>query len=374
MPSLRSRRKACDRCVDQKRRCDAKRPCTRCARRGLKCSLQFDYLGAAKLTSRSPIDEDNCDYFDVNDKTLDIEWDTNALNIDLDFHSSWPRFESEVFEDYRLFTNLPPIVHVQLTPLRFHNTVQRLQRCITDMAQETRTPFLKVLPKCEIETDGCPIDEALVACVAYQGRNRHNRSFLNRGLCRSFLKLVRRLSDYLSFTEHLSTIQAIVLFQIMFFLSDDDCLRQLAEAHANTVEVSVHQLRLKLVEQSDTLLNRSDTIIPMAEYNQWVLLESARRTILIHVFLKGLYGHIKNGYCDQVPYMAPLPLTIDGEFWNAQSEQEWWTLKNDKQTSISQLIKSYDDAMPTWNSRNLQNMDDFHMMLLGACQETPLSC
>lgn len=239
------------------------------------------------------------------------------------------------------------------------------------MAQETKTPFLKVSPVVEAKDGEDSLHDAFLACTAYRNRTRHNSVFLNRTLYRSFLKLVCRLRTSIKLQEQLSTIQAILLFQIMFYFGDDDLLRKIAESHADIVASSVQLLQREYIERTDRLGTLEKTSVVTCRYYQWLFLESCRRTVIAHLYIKAIYQNLRDGYCDQVPCLAPLPLTVDGELWDAQSEEEWCEVMRMRKASVSMLIKPLADAVDIWTANDYENMDDFQMMLLDACKGAP---
>lgn len=261
--------------------------------------------------------------------------------------------------------NPEPNCTVSLNPFRLHSCIQRLLKCITSMAQEARTPFRKPFSE-SIAGDTSFIDDAYLCCVAFRNRTDATKDIVSRTCARSFGKLVHRLGDAISFPERLVALQAILLFQIMAYFGCEDGSCDTVERCAGPIENAVHTLQ-------DDLLNHNSGEtgamgIYMSQYQQWLLLESARRTILAHMFIKAVYLHIRRGFCELVPKLAVLPLTIDGDLWNASSEAEWHMLVKSKIDS-SPNIKPYLEAIDVWTINGQDNMDDFGIMLLGVCKD-----
>lgn len=246
--------------------------------------------------------------------------------------------------------------------------VQRLQSCVSMMAHENQTPFLKLLPT-PYEDDEHPVDNAFLACTAYRARTRQNSTLVTNTLKRNFLGLIKAALSFKVFEDHLQVIQALLLYQIMFFFGDDDDLRQLAETHAKAVQTSVDIFQHRLISKLRKLPQSMTLDPPAIQYGIWLLLESARRTIFAHLFIKCIYGQYKNGYCEYVPYLAPLPVTTAGDLWEAKSEDDWWQLVLRRDRPIKSSVMAYDEAVNMWYENGQSNMDDFHVMIYGACKD-----
>jgi hypothetical protein len=82
------------------------------------------------------------------------------------------------------------------------------------------------------------------------------------------------------------------------------------------------------------------------------------------IFLKAIYYAIKDGFCDKVPEMAGLPLTVKGELWEAKSEGEWMQATRGTQPDVL----TYHEFVEVWDGGRVGNdVENFQKMLLVAC-------
>jgi hypothetical protein len=354
---ISTRRKACDACVKAKRRCLPDRygrPCTRCKIRDLRCSL------STAVDSEDAFAICRCE---ENDPQEELHRASNMWMATAE--AGWGSPINMLDNAEGISMNPEPACTVSLNPFRLHTCIQRLLKCITSMAREARTPFRKPFSE-SIAGDTSFIDDAYLCCVAFRNKTDATKDIVSRTCARSFGRLVHRLGDAISFPERLVTLQAILIFQIMAYFGCEAGSCEIAERCAGLIEKSVHTLQ-------DDLLNYSsgETGVMWAhqsQYQQWLLLESARRTILAHMFIKAVYLHIRRGFCELVPKLAVLPLTIDGDLWNASSEAQWHMLI-ENQLHPSPNIKPYLEAIDVWTMNGQDNMDDFGIMLLGVCKD-----
>jgi len=82
------------------------------------------------------------------------------------------------------------------------------------------------------------------------------------------------------------------------------------------------------------------------------------------IFLQAIYYAMKNGFCDKVPEMAGLPLTVRGELWEAKSEVEWIQATRGSQPDVL----TYHEFVDVWDGSAIGgDVEDFQKMLLVAC-------
>lgn len=363
---LSSRQKACDRCVAGKRRCDNKAPCTRCARRGLRCSL------ATVSTSKDAILEqffdtayeivESGDPFAVD--SMSSTSITSGLLTSKNQGVNWP------IDVWRV-NELQPPTQVRLPPSYLNTMVRRLQSCIKSMADEAQTPFMRTLPGQEV-CGNSAFDDAVVACTVYLNRNRHNQVSLNRTLARSYMSLIHKLKACLRPEEVLPTTQAVVVFEIMFLLGEDQRLCDLAVSCSKVVTDAVAALNQWLITElsfPSTYIDDVTTSDPEHNYDRWVMLESARRTILAYWFLQAAYRHLRDGYCELCPLLVTLPLSVNGDLWAASDERAWRSIAQAEDRSTT--ILPYLEATDWWMSTNFEHMDNFQIMLFETCKTIP---
>lgn len=354
------RRKACDHCAKAKRRCNGGQPCTTCTRKNKVCSLWTDSTSLRKISIPTLV-------LSTSSEACDVEQDstTDSWSFLLESNSALDVYLNEERQKPTMNYILPPFTLVQLAPFRLHKCIQKLQDCISSIAQEASSLFLK------FRSDGSDADTStFFACTAYQSRTKRNQPILKRALSAEFLRLVRDLKRTISFRDHLSLLQSLIVFQIIFYFGDDDTLRVLAENHAESIQRSVWLFQQSLISEivfPSIHTSVDDTI--SVQYQRWLLLESARRMILAHLFVKGIYSHLRNGYCDIVPALAELPLSIEGDLWEADTEDMWKKFLTQKPRILESSVMPYGEAVTFWLVNDCPNMDDFHHLIYEACHD-----
>lgn len=82
------------------------------------------------------------------------------------------------------------------------------------------------------------------------------------------------------------------------------------------------------------------------------------------IFLRAIYSCIKEGFCDKVPEMAGLPLTVRGDLWEIKSEGEWIQATRGSQPDVL----PYHEFVDRWDGGPVGgDVEGFQKMLLVAC-------
>lgn len=297
--------------------------------------------------------------------TMPSEWVVSGMLTSDHQGFNWPA-------DVWRINELDPPIQVQLPPQYLNAMVRRLQSCAKMMVDEARTPFMRPLPGQDAFTDSA-FDDALVACTAYISRNKHNQASLNRTLTRIYMNLLHKVKVCSRPEEILSATQAIVMLEIMLLLGDDQQLRDLAVSCAKVVMNTIAALNQWLITELATPSIRATDIDGATNnnrgYRRWFMLESVRRTVLTYWFLQGAFRHLRDGYCELVPLLATLPLTVNGDLWTANDELTWYTVAQTEDSCTTVL--PYVEATDWWMSTNYEHMDDFQIMLFESCRAIP---
>lgn len=249
---------------------------------------------------------------------------------------------------------------ITMPPARLELCIAQLRSSLTTFIEFGQTPFLK--PESQANAD-CPVHEAFLACTAYRVQNPYNRVFVASTLSRKYIKLVRSLHGVSSTRDNLATLQAILVFQIMFLFGQDQRLREIAELTIQDVD------RGMLGLQQQYFWTSTET----HDYQTWLSLESIRRTILAHIYIKCVLSHATRGYTEFCPSLFQIPLTVHGGLWNASDQDQWLQIIQDQQLSPKSLIMPYAEAVNTWLADDYRNIDDMHVLLLSACRKSAAS-
>lgn len=345
-----SRCKACTRCVQAKRRCvwrDGEQDCMRCLRLEVCCSKGAALEHRKRVASCRSSTSVKASQA-VRDKS-DLQQASQSATV-------------------KQQISLPKDIRGLLTAAVITMPVARLQLCITRLRSTLtsftdlgRTPFLKA----SMDTSAdCPVQEAFLACSAYRSQHANNQAFIASTLSRRYIKLVRNLHRNMSTTDRLVAIQAILVFQIMFLFDENHKLRELARLTLEDIDHAI----VALQQQSFWGMQNSNSID--SDYDSWLMLESVRRTILAHAFIKSLCSHLEQGYSEFSPSLFRIPVTIHGGLWNAKNKGEWLSIIQEQKLSPTSLMMPYGEAIDAWLADGYQDVDDMHILLLSACRKS----
>lgn len=136
----------------------------------------------------------------------------------------------------------------------------------------------------------------------------------------------KRQYQRLSFEDKLASVQALIIYQIIRLFDGDIRQGGIAEAQFQVLDTWVMHLR----QRGDFDLSPS---IQSSPYRKWLFIESVQRTVLMSIFLKAIYYPIKDDFCDKVPEMAGLPLTVRASCGRlSQKGSGCWPLAGASQT------------------------------------------
>ncbi|KAE9373350.1 hypothetical protein N431DRAFT_337715 [Stipitochalara longipes BDJ] len=333
-----TRRKSCVACVKAKRRCDLKKSCcTRCSTRGLVCNYPRPSLGEVEV-------------FD-------------APSSNLSFNYPFPSYTNiPASTPTPIYLHFDDITHPALTPTRNVSVskdrldccVQHFKAFLTKIVQSGQTPFIN--PQLYNDTLPPSLEDVYCVCAAYLSKTTANENLIFQILSSKLSELVSKY-QYCSFEDELASVQALIIYQIIRLFDGDIRQRGIAETQFQVLDIWAMHLR----QRSEFELHPA---IQSSPYRKWLFIESVRRTSLMAAFLKAIYYTVKDGFCDQVPAMARLPLTVQGELWEAKSESEWMGATRGSQPDLL----TYHEFVEVWDGGPLgKDVEDFQKVLLIAC-------
>ncbi|MCJ1451117.1 hypothetical protein MMC28_001452 [Mycoblastus sanguinarius] len=204
------------------------------------------------------------------------------------------------------------------------------------------------------------IYDALSACALYCGKTKDNESLVFGDISRKVRQLVGGMQQpFLSPVDHLASVQALLLYQIIRLLDGD--IRQRADAELDeAVLISWSeqlQGRIQPPSLSSDLESSSNLQGPMitSTWQDWIIAESVRRTVLTSYMLQGVYSFLKLGYDKVSGKVNKLSFTAQSALWNAPSEFHWReALKNKHLFEVT--IGQWDDVMDTAHSTDFEEL------------------
>ncbi|RDW79665.1 hypothetical protein BP6252_04303 [Coleophoma cylindrospora] len=156
-------------------------------------------------------------------------------------------------------------------------------------------------------------------------------------------------------SEILLAVQSLILYQVIRIFDGDSTQRNNAELHFKLLGIWTGYLQRAYPEAEQTSFLRTP-------YQQWVLLESIRRTVMTSVLLRSLYCTVRTGICDLVHLLAILPVSSNGTLWKVD-ESKWVEEMN----SGGACIDSFRGFIINWNSGNVVKIEGYEKVLLSAC-------
>ena len=378
------RRKSCLNCVKGKRRCDAAVPqCQRCASKGLAC----DYLGAGQsapvsdpMSHLSP--EDGNLHSTTPGFLIDDNFETlNSTNLnsgmgllpfipeqDLD----WSELQN--IGDMEGYVNTMPsaiepgddhVITGSIYQSRVAFVSQQFKTYPGMFHRRGQTPFIH--RHMYDEHTPTVIYDALSSCALYCGKNKDNESLVFGDISRKVRQLKGETQgSFLSPVDHLASVQALLLYQIIRLLDGD--VRQRADAESDeAVLISWNeqlQGRFQPPSLSSGLESSSDLqgAMTIFSWQDWILSESVRRTVLTCYMLQGVYSFLKLGYDKVSGKVDKLSFTAQSTLWNAPSEFHWREAlksKNHLEVTLGQWDDVMDSAQPT-------DFEELGVMILAA--------
>lgn len=247
--------------------------------------------------------------------------------------------------------NFPELAPISTEQVDF--TICQFKSCITQLVQSTPLPFIhlssyqKTVPQ--------EYQDLLGVSAMYLQKNAENQQTIFAMLDRSISRLLSGASSW-TLEELLLATQALVIYQIIRLFDGDIRQRANAERHLLVLDAWTNRLQ----EEANSIRT---CLLVKPTYERWVIIESARRTVLVSVMLQAIYSLIKDGVCDSVPMMATLPVSLDGRLWK-MSEDEWWRTTSGKEVESV----TYREYVSKWSHGDPLRIDAYETILLVACK------
>lgn len=330
-----SRRKACEACVRSKRRCDMRFPCGRCIQRKLDC--EYPRTSCSSEEGSEDFDESSLE---------------NSLVNSIDIGAFFAKTTRIPFYD-----SVATVVSFKMSRSALNFCTQKIGACSSSMARSGETPFIKATLSKLLASSA--LHDAFAVSAAYTSRTPQNESLIHA-------LVIAKTNDLLSqqpwsFSDHLASAQALLLLHIIALFD--------TTAGPTSLRMTANQTFDPVRHRIMTLLQHQGTDLPPSiasnAYLKWVFLESVRRTYLTYIFVEAVYANLKHGYCKLVPLLATLPISLDGELWTAESEDEWM----DRCAGMP-MVLPYGEAVMVWQERVKEKkaLESLLSMLRVACK------
>jgi hypothetical protein len=347
------RRKSCDACFQGRRKCDLNFPvCTRCQKNQKICH----YI-------RSPPVPKERDALDVSASALNWALDGTSRNpeqLRQDEDDTWdPAFnfdlqQSDLIGGFLPFSlpsflgNLGELQPVSGSTRSWEWVIEQLKSYPQSFAQCSETTFIhKELYRNQLPPS---IRTAFGVCSAHTCTNNGIGSMMFQILNAEAGELLMPPAN-VTLLEALSRMQAMVLYQIIRIYHGDLKQRILAERQ----ESSVVALGLQLLHRADIELREEQ-----ATWENWILAESIRRTVMVTFMLYAIYSIFKHGICAAYPTLSVLPVSTTQGIWNSP--------RTDMQHRSLGQTNKYLEYTNDWVAMPQAHPEPFEKMLLVACK------
>jgi hypothetical protein len=351
------RRKSCSTCFQGRRKCDLSYPvCKRCQRSQKTCH----YIRTPPTTDKnSPEVVDS-----AVDRSLDganfADWTISSPGPVRRQEDIWdPAFSLDLQQsdliDELLYPRVPNFLGSlgEIQPVSGNTrswewVIEQFKGYPRSFAQHIETTFIHR----ELFSNQLPpsIQAAFGVCAAHLCMNDANESMLFRTLDAEVLELLNPALDG-TLLEALSRMQAMVLYQIIRTYHGNLKQRTVAEQQ----ESLLGAWGLQLLHRADVELRGEQP-----RWENWILAESIRRTVMVTFMLRAVYSIFKHGICPEYPTLSLLPVSTKASLWNSPGT----TLQDRDQNETMK----YRDFTELWLASPQRKLEPFEKMLLVACK------
>ncbi|KAF2652683.1 hypothetical protein K491DRAFT_695398 [Lophiostoma macrostomum CBS 122681] len=320
----KSRRKSCAACVAAKRKCGMERPkCKRCQKKTISCAYP-DTTSSINDISIPELEFPWLDDFMRNPGLLPWSGDLQpqlATTTDLSAFPIPPLEPNTAnivpgsVPEYLVTSEADGKSQTTLPRAETEAAVHRFKTWPEKWLKEGKAPFIHArlyttMPK--------TLQDAYAACAIYSTKTPENE-FVAFSIIEAQATSLLNSPNQQSWTplDLLAAIQSLLIFQFIRLFDGDIRQRALAEAAEPVLELWTARLK------SLTTLEREYTVATAPSWRSWVFAESCRRTVLMSIFLLGVYSFVRNGYCDRGKEVSRLSFTANRRLWETESESEW---------------------------------------------------
>ncbi|CAJ2503428.1 Uu.00g108220.m01.CDS01 [Anthostomella pinea] len=356
---MSSHQKACVPCAAAKRRCVPQTPqCPRCAHRGIKCHYKNQPLRGLDVRSTQPRRRMGRVQSD-SDRSSDSD-ETGPASREI-VSGPWAILSVRENHELRLDQDgthgLIQSCPIIATPDNWAMDIvtRNVKSWHENFMRKLETPFIH-MSIYDAASLPLPLEEAFSVCAAYVARTDANKAIVMSIVERRATAIIERDPSTMSMEAHLASLQAFLLLHTIQLWDGDAEQRTQVEGHASVIESWAMQLHTRLADIS----SKEDAAL---SWDQWVLHESVRRTVLITMFSQGVYELNKFGVCSYVPTMAFLPFTTDDGAWTAKGPRDW-AEKGEQRHGAMDTYLSYSYF---WKNTTQGSPSAFGRLLLTPC-------
>jgi hypothetical protein len=246
----------------------------------------------------------------------------------------------------------PELGTISTSQLNF--CVSKLKNCVSSLVLDNRTLFMhpKIL---NIEIPEI-YQDALSVCSLYMHKTTQNTGAVFQVLDSKVNYLVTA-STFLpcDILSNLFALQALLIYQIIRVFDGDPRQRAYAERDFDLLDSWTLRLHANYFEAEQASAH-------LRNHPRWIVLESIRRTVMVSVLLRDLYGAMKDNVLTLVPLISQLPVSTNNGLWKRTEDSET------EDEAVSEVIFTYGEFTQKWNEGCVTGIDDYGKTLLVACR------
>lgn len=352
------RRESCDPCFAGRRKCDLTYPvCGRCQRSNKRCHYVYpprlpigDTANVASATGLQPSTEANFSCSVTHVEQAGQEPSGLEARSHLDHGQLMVRLgelrRHMIPETLCMLGQLPLLSG----PADLGWVFDQIRDCPLSFANKAETIFIHR----ELFSSAMPLPlrTAFGICAGVTYMNDRSRPVL-------FKVISAEISDLLvpnptsTLLEDLARLQAAVLYQIIRFYHGDLEQRIIAEQQ----EYLVRSFGLKLFHRADIELPQRQT---QPSWEDWILAESIRRSVIVSFKLYTLYWTFRDGACRETTAISMLPVSINPSSWTSR---EVYIQYSDRDQTTT-----YAEFSALWTAAPREVPHGFERLLLTSCR------
>ncbi|GKZ65178.1 transcription factor gsfR2 [Aspergillus niger] len=215
--------------------------------------------------------------------------------------------------------------------------------------------------------------DALSACALYRLKTPQSQGLVFCNLEHRRQHLIANMDPSLaSKMDLLEALQALILYQIIRLFDGDIRLRAQAEADEPVLMMWAAHLKSHVRHTPPSPSAAPVKARPLlestfADWRQWLIEESSRRTVITALMLKGIYGFLKVGH-DTVPDLR-VSFTAQAALWNSQSQTSWQRARSENER-LEVWVTHWDEAMAKAKPSDLEELGILIMAMLKGIDAT----
>jgi hypothetical protein len=238
---------------------------------------------------------------------------------------------------------------------RIKYIVRQLRTYPEKLFRNGRTAF--VHPQAYNPAISSTLQDACCAAALYSGKNEKNEAMVWEIITSKVNQLMEPRASW-SVSEHLSCLQALIIFQIIRLFDGDVKQRSEAEQHKKT-----------LSQWTDRLSQRTGVTVVceniiQSSWESWVFEETVCRTTIISRMVQAMFSIQKQGFCTLVGAVTEMSFTGQKSLWEAPTAQHWQKVCAEK----SRLYVHQMDLEELLSNATLDNLDDMGMLMMVTCK------